>query len=157
MTDSDMHETAVVEETGATKKSEGANLFEMYETDLHKELGGVFLDFGKGTRVRVARAGPSNKKFTQIMESLTRPHRRQMDTDTLPADVGDRLLHEAFAKGVVLGWENVRDREGNKLPFTVENCIHMFEEIPEWFTQVREAATKFTNFRLHDIEADAGN
>lgn len=133
------------------------NIYEMYETNLDCEATGITLDFGDAGRIRVARAGPTNRAFSKLLESKMRPHRRQMDTDNMPPDVADRIMREVFAESVVLGWEDVCDRDGKKLVFSVEACIKLFEDLPDLFVQVREESAKFTNFRAAGIEADAGN
>lgn len=133
------------------------SLYEMYETNIDRETSGITLDFGDAGKIQVARAGATNKAFAQMLEAKTRPHRRQMDTDTMPYGVADRIMREVFAETVVLGWSGIHGKDGEVIEYSVEACIKLFEDLPDWFTQVREEAAKFSNFRAAGIEADAGN
>jgi hypothetical protein len=69
----------------------------------------------------------------------------------------DRQL---FPKFVVVGWENVTDREGNQVPFTPDNCEQFLRALPDWiFDDIRNFAADNANFfgEPIDIEETAKN
>lgn len=133
------------------------SLYDLFGTDKELEKDGIVLNYGKGGKIKIARAGGANSRFAKALETKMRPYRRQFEAGTMDETVANDLLLEAFAETVVLGWEGVQDREGNELAFTRENVTKLFKDLPDLFTDVREQAMKFANFRVTQVEADAGN
>ena len=68
-----------------------------------------------------------------------------------------RIMHKVFAQTVVLGWEHVQDESGKEIPFTVENCITLFETLPDLFLDIQDQAKRAALFRAANREAAAGN
>ena len=111
------------------------SLFKQFETNPDLERKGVLLDYGKnadGTdiMIRIARAGGANKQYDKRMEILTKPMRRQIQNETVEAESIDRVFRKVWAETVVLGWEHVQDEQGKEIPFSVDNCIALFEKLP---------------------------
>jgi hypothetical protein len=71
--------------------------------------------------------------------------------------VADRLLIEVFVDSVVLGWEDICGRDGAIMPFTRDNCIKLFTDLPDLFLDVREQAMKAANFRELEADTDSKN
>lgn len=138
------------------------SIYNLYETDKKSEFDGVLVPVGKDktgrdTLVRIARAGPSNPRYQRVLESKTKKYRRLIQNDLLDTSVADGVMMEVFAETVVLGWENMEDRDGNVLPYSRENCLRLFQELPDFFYDIREQATKSALFRREALEKEAGN
>jgi len=134
------------------------SLYKQFKTDPSVERDGVILDYGDGVKIRIARAGGvNNKAFLRAIEAFARKHRRQIQLDTLPEDVSRQILREVVATTVVLGWEGVTDEAGNSLPFTKENAIKLFEDLPDLFSDLYAQAQNAALFREDVREADAKN
>ena len=58
---------------------------------------------------------------------------------------------------MVLGWKGVTDRDGNELPFTKDNVVTLLTDLPDLFNELRNEATRQSNFRVTEIEEDLGN
>lgn len=133
--------------------------YAMFASDKALEAKGIWLDFG-AFKIRVARAGGSNQKFRIALEQKLRPYQLQMKTGTMDNEQALRLLAEAYAETVVLGWEGVTDSEGKAMAFTQENVVKLFTDLPELFNEVQEQAGKLANFRALEQEeaaAEVGN
>lgn len=135
------------------KKQSIGSLFGM---DRKKEKDGVGIQFGASFKVLIARAGGANDDFKKAIEELTRPFRRMIVNDMLPVELENQIMHKAYATTIVRDWEGCVD-EGEELPFSVENCIAMFDKWPEFYEFVRAESNRTANFRAAAIEADAGN
>jgi hypothetical protein len=118
------------------------------------------------TIITVARAGGSNDKFSKSLEVKYRPYRTQIDNETMDEKVAERLLAEAFAETIVMGWAGVSSldvgltQEGEELyevKFSVENCVKLFTNLPEHFRDVRTQAMKFANYRRAELDFDIKN
>ncbi len=145
-------------------------VFQTHGTDKEAEVKGIVLDFGD-YRVRVARTGGANVRFLKLFEALTKPHRRAIETEALSEEKGAEIAHEAFAKAIVLGWDTPVKQEdgtvvyepwlegenGEKIEYSVENCISLFKRLPDFFTTIREEAGKVANFRRNKLAIEAGN
>lgn len=130
--------------------------YALFSTDTALESSGITLDYGS-FRIQIARAGGANRKFAQVLEAKLKPHRRQIQTETLADEVAHRLIVEAYAEAVILGWDGVVDAAGQPLPFTRDNTVRLMTDLPDLFRDVQEQATKAALFRRQAQEADEKN
>lgn len=139
------------------------SLYKQYETDPEIEKNGILFDTGstnkegKPSLIRIARAGGANEAYLKRAEFRFKPHHRALQNGSMERTRIEKLIRETFAETVVLGWENMEDREGNPLTFSKEACIKLFEELPDLFTDIQDAATKSALFRKEMQEAAAKN
>lgn len=136
-----------------TKKTEKIlTPYDVYETDDNLESGqGVEIQYPFGDFV-INRAGGSNKKFAVVFNSKLEPHRRKHEQGILEPEVKEQILIETYAEAVVLGWEKVHDRNGKKLPFTIENCVKLLTDLPDLFTDLQLQANNFSIFKAAQEE-----
>lgn len=132
------------------------NLKKLFGTDQSLEVSGITLDYGE-IQIRIARAGGANKRYAKVLEKLSRPMRRAIETETITRKASDKILHRVYAETVVLGWEGVKDDDGNEIAFSVEACIKFFEDLPDFFTDIRQQADKSALFRVMELEEDSKN
>lgn len=121
------------------------------------ETQGIVVDYGPAGKFLIARAGGANRKFQRVSEKVFRPYRRQIEAKTIDPKVADKLLAQVFAQTVILGWENVTDRDGNELEFSPENAQKLLLDLPDLFASLREEAVAAANFRADEVEEDLGN
>ena len=138
------------------------NLYSQFQTDENLEKEGIWIQYGetdKGEpiRIKIARAGGQNIKFTKALDHATKPYRKAIQTNSLDAKTADSLYRNAFIDTVVLDWVNVEDRDGKKMDFNKENCLKLFKDLPDLFNDLREQAANASLFREHVREEDLGN
>lgn len=133
------------------------SIYEMFATDLQIETDGFVHRVSEKISFTLARAGGANANFSKVMEVKTRPHRRQIQDDTMDLALANSLLIEAFAETVVLGWKGITDKEGKEVKCTPKNAIKLFTDLPDLFAELREAAGKQSNFRADEVQEDVGN
>lgn len=152
-------------------------IYGMFKTDRNVEREGILVNYG-GVRFRVARAGGANAKFKNVFQELSKPYRRQIDTETLDDETAERIGREVYARTVILGWETRKTDEngdpvkvdgkevwepvfvtdkGERLDFTTANVMKVLEDLPELFTDIKVMAQNHANFRRSEVEADKGN
>lgn len=132
----------------------------LFKTDKGLEQEGIWIDYGD-FRIKISRAGPSNKKFKRAFEAAMKPHRRAMANDTLSDKVADRVTQQVWAETIVMGWDSplggdVIPYGDGELKFNAENCVKLFQDLPDLFVDIREQSTKLGLF-VADAETDAGN
>jgi hypothetical protein len=138
------------------------SLYKQFATSENQEKDGIFLEYGKNSkglpiRIKIARAGGSNARFSKVLEKETKAFRRQIQTETLDEETGQAIQRRVYAKSIILAWENVEDSKNVALPFTEENIIKVLTDLPDLFTDIRECAAKVALFRADALEADAKN
>ena len=146
------------------------SLFKQFKTDSKVEKEGILLDYGPNKdlpanadgshpviMIRIARAGGANDAYNKRIEALSKKHRRKIQNDALEiAELREMTMH-AVADTVILGWENVTDEDGNPMPFSRDNALKLFKQLPDLFNDVQEQAAKAALFRAHVREDDLGN
>jgi len=130
--------------------------YAQFQTDESLETEGVVLDYGD-YQIRIARAGGANKRFAKVLEAKQKPHRRQIQNETLDEGVARKLLAESYAEAVVLGWDNLTGPDGKPMPYSKQNCVKLLLDLPDLFADIREQAAKVALFRREEIEEAAGN
>lgn len=133
-----------------------SNIGKLFGTDTALEKTGVVIDYGE-FKITIARAGGSNQKFNKLLEAKTKPHRRLIETENMNQQLANTILMEVYSRTVVLGWEGVRDDEGNDIPFTAEACMDQFQSNKDFFDDVQAQATRVALFRTEVQEAESGN
>lgn len=146
------------------------SLRKTFKTDKSAEVEGVWLEVaindhnGKPIRVKLARMSSTNKRYTKALNSATKPHQSAIQNDALDNDLAKRLLQEVFAETVLLDWENLPTSEltgdmgdTEPLPFSKENALKLFDEMPDLYDDWEARAQKAAAFRESEREASAGN
>ncbi len=144
-----------------------ANPYQLFKNDEKTELEhGIVLDYND-FRVRIARAGGSNKKFGRVLQARLKPYRRQMETETMQDDVAAKIMAEVYADTIILGWvskdkegkflEGVHDPEGNVVSYSREAVIAILIALPDLFRDIQIQAANASLFRSIEQEKDAKN
>ena len=129
-------------------------LYDLFGTDQDLEKNGFALEYGDATFI-MARAGGTNEKFQRLMERKMRPYRSAVNSGTMQEETSKKILIQAYAETIILAWENVTDAEGNDLPFSVENVVKVFTDLPELFKEIMTESTRLANFVKVQAESDA--
>lgn len=138
------------------------SLYNQFATNKEAEVEGVEVQYGANAdgsipSFRISRMSKVNKKYTKALERATRPHRRAIELETMNNDLAERLFMGVFVDTVLLGWNNVQDRDGNNIAFNRENALKLFEDLPELYDDLQEKAKKASLFREESLEGEAGN
>lgn len=133
------------------------NPYEMFENNKDLEAGkGIVIDYG-GFEITVHRAGGANKKLQKVYTNKYKPHIRKAEQGILDDEITNRILIESFAEAVVVGWKNVKDKDGNLMDFSVENCIKLFTDLPDLFEDIVVQTKDVSNFKKEMEEIEAKN
>lgn len=141
-----------------------------FGTDKALEVEGVKIEVdinehnGKPIVIHVARMSKSNKRYAKALEEVTRPHQAAIANETLDQELGSKLLQEVFADTILLGWSNLPkseltgdDKDTAELPFSRENALKLFAELPDVYDDWEGRAKKAANFREAARKSNAKN
>ena len=129
------------------------NPYDMFESSADLEKGGVWIDYTH-FQIKIGRAGGRNSAYTKALALHTKPVKRLIDTDTLSEAKGKEILVNTFADSIILGWKDVTDREGKKLPFNKENVKKLLTDLPDLFRDLQDQSGKMSVFREEAIEGE---
>lgn len=141
------------------------SLYKQFKTDTNLETNGIIIDYGS-TRITIARAGGSNKRFGKVLDAKTRPVRRAIQTETLENEKFLDILRESYAEAIILKWETKIDEEwkegiegedGELMPVNPANIVKTLKALPDLFTDLQEQASKAALFRQSLRDEDVKN
>ena len=119
--------------------------FNAQQNDVRKFTEGTWVDL-YGARWRVARAG--NPRYLEALERHGKRHAQSKAEE-------QRALMLAIAEGILLGWEEVVDANGEPIPYTVDNAAEVLADNPEVVNALLAEANRAENFRREDVKAQA--
>ena len=140
-------------------------LYELFRTNPDLEKNGVEYE-GENFLITIARAGGANKRYARMLEQHSRPYRRALQTETLGNDKAMELLYMTYADAVIIAWktkvngewvEGIEGPDGELLPFTRDNVIMTFKQLPDLFLEIQEQSGKVSIYRQDILESEAGN
>ena len=120
-----------------------------YLTDKVAEIEGIEKDFGDGCFIKIARIG--NSAYKKTFQKITKPYQKAIRRGVLSDEIADKLLIEAMAKNIVLGWRGMTE-DKDVVPYSVENCIRILTEYPDLKDQINEIANEMESFKMEDDE-----
>lgn len=140
-----------------TEPVKSSSPYDLFKNNENLESGaGVAIEY-PGFSVIIHRAGGSNKRFAQILSAKMKPFRHRFDRGLMDDQTSARILLESYAEGVVVGWKNVKDADGNEMQFTKENVIKLFSDLPDLFADIKQQAENAALFREEQEKVDEKN
>lgn len=138
------------------------SLRKRFKTDRKSETEGIWLDYGDGQRILIARANRANRAFQAESQKFFRKYRQQFKHGVIPDEVQEKIAYEAYAKTIVLAWEGIRaedigEKGQEEVPFTFDNCVKLFRNLPDFFDDLQTQAQEKENFLEEVREEDAKN
>lgn len=132
-----------------------SKMSEAYRVDAKMESeAGVRCEFLGPCWVTLRRAGGNNKQYQRIVQDLTKPVRRKIANETISIQELDEIYMKAYARAVVVGWEDVTDLDDNPVPFTEANFIRVMQMYPDFWDDIQREAARMTNFRKDQNKLD---
>ena len=103
----------------------------------------------RGVDLKIARAG--NPEFTRLFNQLTRPHRREIEKDTLDEGTMRSILCETLAKTVLLDWKNFNGSDG-EIEYSIGNAKSLLLNDPDCREHIQEFARDVNNYVIEELE-----
>lgn len=126
------------------------------DSDIEGDVG-VWLKFPGDRRVRVLRAGGSNKRFSRSFSRVVKPYRRQLDRGTLDPEKSEELMLEVYLDAVIMDWEGFKDKKGRDIPFSRGSAREFFIAVPEMFSEIQSIASEAATFQEREAEEVAND
>lgn len=132
-------------------------LYKNFATDNDTEINGFWYvadynDDGTEVKFLLARKSKRNKKYGELLSKLLNPYQKQIELETISPKVLQKLFLEAFLGGILKNWQNVKDREGNDLPFNIQNAKKLMQDLPDLYDMLDKQSEKASNYHSVDVE-----
>jgi hypothetical protein len=137
------------------------SLYRKFETNKETETSGQWFDISTDddgvVSFNLARMGGSNKEYSRAIDERISGLKLQLKLGTISNEQMEMILLDVFLDSVLLGWKNVKGRDGSLLAYNRSNAKTLLNDLPELYAVLRELATKSEYFLLSKLEADAKN
>lgn len=146
-------------------------LYENHATDGKLEKTGVWVDYGE-FRVKIAKAGGANRKYTAMVERETKPIRRALQAGTVSEERARPIMIKVFTETIIMGWQTWDDdakdgegewvdgiemRDGTVGKYTKENVTTVLNDLPAVFNMIKQDALADDIFKETVRQEEAGN
>lgn len=136
-------------------------LYNTFATNRDAEVSGVWQEFpanddGTVPGFLVARMGRTNPEYQAAVERLAKKYKRDIELEILDNKTADPVFREVFVDTVLRGWRNVQDANGKEIPFSKENALKLFEDLPDLYDYLVNKAKALATFRDIEVETAAG-
>ena len=136
------------------------NLHAKFHTDREKEQEGNWVTISAGVEFLIARYGGANQyKVSEKMAKIYNDNKDKMVIDNLKDEEiaawilkKNELLQKAFIEVSVLDWRGLTD-DGNPIPFSVDNCYELFQDLHD----VRDMVIDYAHNRENYLKDKVGN
>ena len=124
----------------------GLNKYKLHEEHARD---GVWFSFlaGSELKMRLAYAGPTNKRFQRMRQEALRPY-RGIPIEEIPDEEFVEAMAPVAAKALILEWEGARWNDDDpELESTTENKVQVLTSIPGLLSDVIRKAANIDAFR----------
>lgn len=130
------------------------NIYEQYGTPVSQEPKTFPLSEDSSITLLPMGSDKARRAFERLME----PYSPRLNAGgKLTEEESNKLNVRFFAETVVVGWEGLKDREGELIPHSADAAKALFSEVPRFFALIVKIATNEDSFETNKTEADSGN
>jgi len=92
--------------------------------------------------LKIKPATESNRPYFNAVLLRTKKIRRAKKINSTIIKESREDDRKLFSKHIVVGWDNVTDTDGNKVPYSEENCADFLQALPDYiFDEIRAFAS----------------
>jgi hypothetical protein len=137
-------------------------LYKTFGTSPKAENAGVWVEVdvtedNKPIRFLVARQNRVNAKYSATLARVIGPYRQQLANEQVSEALSRQLNIQVFCESVLLGWENVTDRNGKPLTFSIGNAIGLMTELHDLYELLNTKSQSLVLFKDKALEVAVKN
>lgn len=133
------------------------NTYARYKTDKKAETEGVwFRGFADG--IEICGRSVRSKAVREEQQRLNRLHRQAFvgNGNMYPPDINEEINANVAAVAAT-NWKNITDEDGAELPFTRDNALKLFGDLPEIRDLFLSLINQDESYRASAFKATVGN
>ena len=134
-------------------------LLQVFGSDPDTSIEGVWVPIsdqeGSTGRLKIARMW--NPRFKEVFRKLTDQFNNASGGADASDDEADVIMIKALAETILIDWENI-EFSGKPYKYSVANCVKLLSDprLRDFRDKVAQEASKFSHFRLKNLEATTG-
>jgi len=115
------------------------------------------VEFELGIRLKIARA--RNVAYLESMRKIMEPRRKTIREGGMEIEELQDLLKQVQAKTVLLGWENIEDKDGESIAYSSDQALAFFNdpELRDFYTFVVTQSENMENFKKELVKDSEKN
>ena len=110
------------------------------------------IDFFLGDIVfKIRYFNPRSHRVKAAMAKYYKPHARQVELGTLPAEKEREIQINLFLDICLVKWDGLVDDKMAPIPYSRENALKVFDRLPELFDTLWRYANDFSSFKEQEV------
>lgn len=97
-----------------------------------------------GAKLIVARAGNTN--FKKVFRETLNPYKDEFDAGRLSEEKSNEIMISCVAKTILVGWEGVKDEDGNDIPYSYENAVELLTDDQDCYDAITGHSNNIENY-----------
>lgn len=103
-----------------------------------------------GNKFNVARSG--NTEFKKVFREAMKPYKDEFEAGRMNEEQSNEIMIHCVASSILVGWENVKDNQGNDHEYSYENAVSLLTDDHDFYDAITEHSNNIENFLLKDEE-----
>lgn len=130
---------------------------ESIKTDVSKEVEGVWVNYGSGIKLLIARA--RNSKYQDVLRELIDPLKKGIREDSVKITDLEDVLLRVRARTILLGWKNIEAADGSEIVYSHEAAEKFFKdpELRDFYIFVVTVSESADRYKKELVEAAEKN
>lgn len=123
------------------------NLDKFFKNSKDLESQGIWMDISEGVGFLVKRFGGYNSEpIKKAMAKYYKPYAKQIEMGTLSQEKSAEIMFRVFVEACVINWQGI-EIDGEKKPFSVDDCVKLFCQLPELGDAVVQYSSDSKSYR----------
>lgn len=128
------------------------NIYKRYDKDQDAEVNGVWIDFGDGAQIKIARFG--HKEHAEVIKRLQKPYQAILRVGgSIPEDKQTEIAIESMAQAIVRDWRGIKDADNSDIPFNLDNVRKVLGDLEDLRNLIAQVAMEAETYRKETLEA----
>lgn len=136
-----------------------------FKTNPTAAVEGIWVEYsanadGSIPGFKIARMSRTNKNYLKALETITKPHRRAIELDTIGTAKAEEISLSVFVKSILLDWRNIQpEDDGKNVDFNETNAKKLLgsAEYEDLLTDLTTRARSASDFRDEALGTETKN
>lgn len=132
------------------------NIFDLFETDQSKVKDGIEIKVA-GVTFICRPSDTTNQFYNAELAAIHKRFAVELKTGTLSEEQSSDLMLRVFAKTVLIGWKNLKDRDGETIEYSEEAAFSLLKKMPKLHSFLNDYLRETKDFNAHKERAEIKN
>lgn len=128
------------------------NIVSRYQTDEQKEVAGVWVPYGEGAELKIARM--NNRRYEEFIDRETAKYRQASGLGMVSTEVWEGILIDAMSRTILVDWKGVKEGPVGQevdVPYA-QDTAKRYLAIKDFRESVAQTAKRMELFKKQELE-----